>query len=282
MKILVSYKQKYIEKCEELNRVKETYETKIRQLEKDNKKLRLSIINSKTAKNGYNEERLVCEDLNNKKEIRQLFKEIVYDECFQNKGNSKIDILSKNMELTAQVKKYKDKVFQQLDRHWVDDFVKSIPNLYTISKILKNLCEIPISDDGIHVDKSQNRKLLSTENYTTETLENFINVLNNNKRQILEYVFYGKDQNMKPKYLIAVQYVNKIRKKIKFFKIDDIIAFLMKKNFEISKSKSVVSLDKSLSFQRKGGDCGKKSSNQLQFKIIISSLDIDTSFEYNL
>ena len=193
MKILVSYKQKYIKKCEELDRIKEIYETKIKQLEKDNNKLRLSIINSKTAKNGYNEERLVCEDLNNKKEIRQLFKEIVYDECFQNKGNSKIDILSKNMELTAQVKKYKDKVFQQLDRHWVDDFVKSIPNLYTISKILKNLCEIPISDDGIHVDKSQNRKLLSTENYTTETLENFINVLNNNKRQILEYVFYGKD-----------------------------------------------------------------------------------------
>ena len=87
---------------------------------------------------------------------------------------------------------------------------------------------------------------------------------------------------MKPKYLIAVQYVNKIRKKIKFFKMNNIILFLMNKNFEISKSKSVVSLGKSLSFQRKGGDCGKKSSNQLQFKIVISSLDIDTSFEYNL
>ena len=220
--------------------------------------------------------------MNNRKEIRQLFKGIEYDECFQKKGNSKVDILSKNMEITAQVKKYRNKVFQQLDKHWVEDFVNSIPNLNIISNILKNLCEILLSNDNIHVDKTKNRKLLSTENYTTETLEKFINVLNNNKKQILEYVFYGTDQTMKPKYLIAVQYVNKIRKKIKFFKIDDIILFLMNKNFEISKSKSVVSLGKSLSFQRKGGDCGKKSSNQLQFKIIISSLDIDTSFEYNL
>jgi hypothetical protein len=40
----------------------------------------------------------------------------------------------------------------------------------------------------------------------------------------------------------------------------------MEEDFEIRKSKTVFGLGKSLSFQRKGGDKGKKSANQLQCK----------------
>ena len=57
-------------------------------------------------------------------------------------------------------------------------------------------------------------------------------------------------------------------------KIQDIIDYLETLDFKISKRKTVVTLgdDSILSIQRKGGDGGKKGSNQLQVKLIVSKL----------
>ena len=57
-------------------------------------------------------------------------------------------------------------------------------------------------------------------------------------------------------------------------KIQDIIDYLETLDFKISKRKTVVTLgdDSILSMQRKGGDGGKKGSNQLQVKLIVSKL----------
>lgn len=239
---------------------------------------KLSVTNSNTAKNGYAEEEHVCVDFNTNRDMREWFKILIpltYDDCFRSRGSSsKVDISSKNGELTAQVKKYKQGQFQQLDRHWVDDFIKCVPSLEKIQPILKNWCEYKLLENGSHVDKTSPTIKLCTSNYGSETLSEFIKSLNINRRKILEYAFYGTNENCRPMYLIGVEYVKNSRNKMVVFRIQDIITYLDTQNFRIKNSKSVIALgdNDAITLQRKGGDSGAKSSNQLQFKIIISAL----------
>lgn len=250
----------------------------------------LSLINSQTAKNGYKEENLVCSNLNNNKELRDFLYinkmlSKPFDYCSKIKGNHKIDISSQNKILKAQIKKYKESAFQQLDRHKVNDLINYIPELNNIKDMLKKLCEIPLQKNKTHVNKKKGRVLLSTENYSNKELDQFINLLNKYTRKILEYAFYGNENEDKPDYLIGVEYIKGINKrnKLVFFKISDIIDNLEKEKFKIKKSKSVISLgDNYITLQRKGGDGGKKSSNDLAFKIIISKLNNIKHLEYKL
>lgn len=284
--IKISYKKLYKQKCKDLEveekKINELHE-KIKFLEEENKKLNLSISNSNTAKNGYKEEDKICDYLNFDENIRKKVNEFIsgiYDNCIKLKGNSKVDIMSENKIILAQIKKYKKEQFQQLDRHYVNDLIKFIPELNEYEEILKNWCELPLKDDGKYIDK--NRILLSNKNYTEQMLSDFINILNKNKRIILEYAFYGINQLDKPIYLIGIEYIKNVRSKLIIYKISDIINYLLLQKFTITKSKSVIALGNSLTLQRKGGDGGKKSSNQLQFKIIISKLNINEYIEHEL
>jgi hypothetical protein len=237
----------------------------------------LSYINSQTAKNGYKEEELVCKDLNNEHIRKELIAILGndYDECECNsiKGK-KSDILSKNKIIKGQVKKYKKGQFQQFDRHWINNIVKYIPELKDTSQILKDLFEYPLLPNGTHVDKSKPIKKLCNSNYSQEVIENFLDILNNNITKILEYAFLGTDLEFMPEYLFGVEYVNEKRNKIIVFKITNIIKYLEKLKFKVSKNKTCILLGEqgTISLQRKGGDKGKKGSNQLQFKIILSNL----------
>jgi hypothetical protein len=237
----------------------------------------LSYINSQTAKNGYKEEELVCKDLNNEHIRKELIAILGndYDECECNsiKGK-KSDILSKNKIIKGQVKKYKKGQFQQFDRHWINNIVKYIPELKDVSQILKDLFEYPLLPNGTHVDKSKPIKKLCNSNYSQEVIENFLDILNNNITKILEYAFLGTDLEFMPEYLFGVEYVNEKRNKIIVFKITNIIKYLEKLKFKVSKNKTCIILGEqgTISLQRKGGDKGKKGSNQLQFKIILSNL----------
>lgn len=256
-------------------------------LEKMNQ-LKLSETNSKTAKNGYKEEELVCNDLN-KNEIKELLNPLLgnYNEFIRIKGNHKCDIQSNNNDrcINLQVKKYKQGQFQQLDRHWVSDFTEKIPKLNDISQTLKDLVEYPLLENKTHIDKSKLIKKLSNTNYSQETLDNFLESLNNSKKQILEYAFFGINMELKPEYLIGVEYKNKIRTKLIIFKIVEIIDYLEKLSFKISPRKTVILLgdEGTISLQRKGGDSWRKSSNQLQIKIILSNLiDKVSNIQYNI
>lgn len=248
----------------------------VKSKKKENKKKSLSSINSQTAKNGYKEEELVCKDLNIKL-IKEEFRPMLgnnYNKCNRIKGNHKCDIQSDNKILRGQVKKYKKGQFQQLDRHWTSSLIKNIPELNEASQILKNLFEYPLLPNGTHVDKSKNIKNLCNSNYSQEILDNLLDLLNKCKKQILEYAFYGSNLEMKPEYLFGVEYENDKRNKIVVFKIEDVIKYLEKLNFKISPRKTVILLgdNSTISLQRKGGDSGKKSSNQLQIKLILSNL----------
>jgi len=248
----------------------------------------LSYINSQTAKNGYKEEELVCKDLNNEHIRKELIAILGndYDECECNsiKGK-KSDILSKNKIIKGQVKKYKKGQFQQFDRHWINNIVKYIPELKDVSQILKDLFEYPLLPNGTHVDKSKPIKKLCNSNYSQEVIENFLDILNNNITKILEYAFLGTDLEFMPEYLFGVEYVNEKRNKIIVFKITNIIKYLEKLKFKVSKNKTCIILGEqgTISLQRKGGDKGKKGSNQLQFKIILSNLiDKVSNIYFNL
>ena len=256
-------------------KLKEKEKEKEKEIE-DNKVKLLSYTNSQTAKNGYKEEELLCKDLNNLL-IKEAFKPMLgnnYNECNRISGNHKCDIQSDNKILRGQVKKYKKGQFQQLDRRWISSIIENIPELNEVSQILKDLCEYPLLPNGTHVDKSKNIKKLCNPNYSQEILDNLLNYFNKNKKKILELAFYGSNSEIKPEYLFGVEYENGKRNKIVLFKIEDVIKYLEKLNFKISPKKTVILLgdNGTISLQRKGGDSGRKCSNQLQFKIILSNL----------
>jgi len=263
-------------KCKEIDKLKTLLRTKENELISAKKQI-LSHVNSNTAKDGYREEEDICNDLNKNTILRANFEPILgtdYDECYKMVGNHKCDIQSNNKNLKAQVKKYKIGQFQQLDRHWVDDLIKNIPGLESERTILKDLCEYPLLPNGTSIDKTKPIKKLCSTNYSQEQLDKFLLLLNENKRQILDYAFIGTNHEMQPDYLFGVEYLDNKRTKIVLCKITDIIEYLETLHFTITKGKTVVVLgdDNILSMQRKGGDGGKKSSNQLQFKLTISKL----------
>jgi hypothetical protein len=286
----INYKTLYINEKKEKQNLETILAEKIKEIEELNKKLEyknthidetkqkiLSYTNSITAKNGYKEEELICNDLNKNNNLHKIVFEFIgneYDNCSRISGNHKCDIKSNNKTIIAQVKKYKTNQFQQLDRHWIDDFIKYIPELEKVSFILKEVCEYPLLPNGTHVDKSKSLKKLCLTNYSQFILDNLISNLNENKKKILNYAFYGINKEMQPEYLFGVEYINDKRTKIIVFKIKDIITYLENLEFKITKGKTVIVLgdDNIISLQRKGGDGGKKSSNQLQIKIILSKL----------
>lgn len=273
-------------KNNELAELKLLLKLKEKEIE-DNKVKLLSYTNSQTAKNGYKEEELVCKDLNIKL-IKEAFRPMLgnnYNQCNRITGNHKCDIQSDNKILRGQVKKYKKGQFQQIDRHWISCLIKNIPKLNEVSQILKDLFEYPLLPNRTHVDKSKNIKKLCTSNYSQEILDNLLDVLNKCKKQILEYAFYGLSLEIQPEYLFGVEYENTKRNKIVVFKIKDVITNLEKLNFKISPRKTAILLgdNSTISLQRKGGDSGKKSSNQLQIKLILSNLiDKVPMLEYKL
>ncbi len=274
------------EKNNELDKLKLLLKEKEKEIE-DNKVKLLSYTNSQTAKNGYKEEELVCKDINNKL-IKEAFTPMLgdnYNECNRITGNHKCDIQSDNKILKGQVKKYKKGQFQQLDRHWISRLINNIPELNEVSQILKDLFEYPLLPNGTYVDKSKHIKKLCTSNYSQKILDNLLDLLNKFKRQILEYAFYGLSLEIQPEYLFGVEYENTKRNKILVFKIEDVIKYLEKLNFKISPRKTAILLgdNSTISLQRKGGDAGKKSSNQLQIKLILSNLiDKVPMLEYKL
>lgn len=239
-----------------------------------------SSINSNTAKGGYKEEQLVCDDLNTNTSLRNTFSQILGDEyntCSKIPGKTKIDIQSKDKKLSAQVKKYKKNQIQQLDRHWCKYWLDKIPELSDIYSLLKTLCEIPLKPNGTHVKDNfpiADRKLCK-DNHSQEKLDQLIEVLNIHKKTILNYAFFGTpDRSLSPKYLIGVEYVDNIRNKIVLFKMTDILNYLETLDFNIKKSQTVIQLgdDNCISLQRKGGESGGKSGNNLAIKIIVSKL----------
>ena len=217
---------------------------------------------SSIAKNGYYEEIFVVNELNNNIELRKRF-EIFCNGNFnclfyKEKGNTKIDI---NGPVSIQNKKYKLNQFQQIDRHWYNNLLNFIPSLQCYKYIFQNLCE-----------NSYEKRKINEINYTEQTINMFLKCMNENILDILNFALYGIDES-KPEFLTCVEYKNNSRHSLTIMKYSHIIEFLSKQKFHINNSKTVISLGNNyISLQKKGGDKGALTANQLAFKIKISSI----------
>tara|TARA_B110000305_G_scaffold170619_1_gene188580 strand:- start:110 stop:772 length:663 start_codon:yes stop_codon:yes gene_type:complete len=193
-------------------------------------------INASTAKRGYNEEQWVASYIGNGFRINEDRK-------------SKVDLT--NNEISMQVKKSKAGQFQQISRGTIDNLITTIPELECISGLLKERCE--------------EKKLFNPD---------ILEPLNMSKRVIIEHALLG--HGMKPDILCITEWDKRDAKRTKmmFVSMDDVVDSLMRYEFAIRKSRTVVELGPSFTIQRKGGDGGRKSANDIQFKIVPSLLDV--------
>ena len=147
---------------------------------------KINIIKSNTAKNGYNEEIFLVNILNTDIKLLTQFEKFINKKIINNavliKGNKKSDINISNIFI--QHKKTKMYQFGQIDRHYIDDLIMKIPKIYTCKNILQNLCN--------KINKINNL------NYSEIEINNIINTIEENKRDILNYAFNGYEEKYKP------------------------------------------------------------------------------------
>ena len=230
--------------------------------------------------NGKNEETLFCEDFNNNnKSIKTLIEKFTNLELGNLKkydGYTKTDLYTEinnsNDTLNIQIKRYSNsnnKYGGQVGKILWDTLCVNIPDLNDISKYMKPFFDLPLIDNI--VDKSKQIKLTK---YNNIIKNNIIEILNKNKKQILDVVFYGINTTSKPQFFCYIEYINKIRNKIKFISINNLIKYLMTFNFSIDKSGTFISLGNSFLFTRKGGDKGRITSNYVQFRMKFSKINL--------
>ena len=186
-------------------------------------------------------------------------------------GTSKTDVTNGGWNL--QVKKHAGNRFGQVDRRWTQQLIDEVPGLAgPTGEMLRKLCEIPLLPCGQLVDPSQNRVLLSTDNYTPEQLTQLTQTLEHNKQAIVEAVLLGVDLATQPHHLCGIEY-KETGAQVTIYRMNDVVQHLMTFNFAITPRRSVIKLGP-LSVQRKGGDNKQKSGNNIQFKLVFSSLEI--------
>lgn len=236
------------------------------------------------AKNGFREEDYIVNVLNKDNKLQKLLEELtgktITNNAYRIKGNKKSDIMISNMNI--QHKKTKNKQFGHIDRHYVDNLIDKIPELKDCEYMLKNLCEKPLDSITKLCDKKYNIKKINNINYTDNEITNLINLIEKNKLHIINYAFCGYEKNFIPELFSISLFSKNIREKIILWKMNDVIEYLMNSKVIIKNSHTVIQISNSLTFQRKGGDGGKKEANNFQFKFIPSNLPLDKALVYNL
>lgn len=239
---------------------------------------------SNTAINGFMEEDYLIDKLNKDVNLQKLLAEFTGKKIINNaskiKGNKKSDIIISN--ICIQHKKTKYKQFGQIDRHYVDNLIDKIPELDKCKYMLKNLCELPLNQTTQLCDKKYNIKKINNNNYTENEIKNLIDLIKQNKKNIINYAFRGYEEKFIPELFSISLFTNNIREKIIFWKMNDVIDYILESDVKIKKSETVIELGNGFTFQRKGGDSGKKGGNNFQFKFIPSNLPLNKALVYKL
>lgn len=169
---------------------------------------------------------------------------------------------TKETRLGLQNKKQGKKSFGQVHRQSVDRFVEQAGLDDAIKEGLTHLCK----------QKSlKNRKL---GNY--KKLDEFLTSLEAHKEKILRAIFLGLNNDYEPDLICWSMPMPCGKKRLSFFRMDHIIAHCMKQEFKVRKSQTVIELGPALTLQKKGGDRGKSSANDVQFKIALSKLQVES------
>lgn len=220
---------------------------------------------STTAKNGYKEEEFMVSYINKNEYsvIRKLGCPSM-KACVK-PGNTKTDII---WTYNIQHKKTKDGQFGQVCRHWLDYMHTKVPMSQSVLTYLRGMCELPLDKKNNKMcDRSSPVVKLKRENYTERQLNSIILYFEKNKKRLLEMIFLGYDDD-KPKILSCTVFKKKKRHKLMMWEMNVLIEYFCTQICKIRKSGTVIEIGSCLTFQRKGGDNGKKQANQFQFKLI--------------
>lgn len=234
----------------------------------------------RAAKRGNKEEDNIVNMLNTdtafKNKVGSIVSELSFNECIKIGGDqTKADITSKDGVVKIQVKETQnDETFQHLDRHYLNILLENIPGLEPLRNILEKLFEKPLKPEQYtHVNTAHKVKKLDTSNYTDNELSDTLNILNRHKSDILNYACYGTTSNNIPNILITVFNKKSGEKEIRIYKYSDVLTYLNTLDFEIAPKKTSFRLGNGvIQMMRKGGEKGKKGSNQVQFKITPSKI----------
>lgn len=245
----------------------------------------------KNSLNGMREEEIICKDFNNNKStVKRLienFSKVKLGSLSKYPGRTKTDVYAEVINtmndrkerntLNLQIKMYTP---PKKNRHsggqvgkirWAK-LCTLIPNLSQINEYMSPFFEVPLVNKKC--DKSQQIKL----NVYDNNIRKFItSILNKNKKEILELILLGSEENARPNLFCGVEYVDKRRNKMTIFSTDELIKHLMNRNFSINEYGNRITLGDSFFIQRKGGDRGRSGANFVQFRMVFYKLDIPSS-----
>jgi len=221
---------------------------------------------SKTAKDGFKNEQVIASLLGSVSPEAQQLKAAIgitgetLTELVHGK-KSDIWIVSDLLSFGIQTKKA-DANFNHVARYKVDKYGEVLGMPDDVVETLKMFC------GDIKVDPDKKR--LFMKDISKERVDNVLEYLSNNKRKLLEFVFYGEDPDTAPKYYI-VTYQDKYH----VFNTSDVVDYYMQSEPEVSPRSSLKI--GGLTIQRKGG---QGSPNDLQIKI--KPLDLIRNTDYCL
>ncbi len=214
---------------------------------------------SKTAKNGFRNERIVAEMLqsgsSDAKEMLSFMgisgsvtAEVVHGE--------KSDIVVKNgsqANVGVQVKKVSNpKGFNQIDKRWVDKYAEmwSIP-----AQVVQTL---KLFTGEV---KTEGKKRLTLKEVTDIQRESLVRWFDIFFRDVVRTLIAGNGENP-PKFYAVTDHNNKTH----LFDIKDVIAFYTgDRKVEVT-NRGSLRIGR-IKMQRKGGDNGRPTANMLQFKL---------------
>lgn len=150
---------------------------------------------------------------------------------------------------------------------------EKVPMCENVLKCLKDMCELPLDKKNSKLcDKSYRVVKLQLSNYTELQLNKITTYFENNKIKILEMVFLG--YSCIPKIFSCTVFKKNKRHRLMMWKMDLLIEYFSTQKCNIRKSGTVIEIGSCLTFQRKGGDNGKKQANQFQFKLVPTRIQI--------
>lgn len=257
-----------------------------------------SVANSTGAKDGLRAEEHLVQKLNHMDEpTRMQFLQSlgVADKgsnpfvfCTNQNRSSKVDLYSPIMNgFNVQVKSHKyggKPPEHQCHRGSVDKLLIHHPLLKCYEKLIRELIEKPLEADGKTVQHGTSCKKLTTQDYDSNTIDEFLSCVNDIKHSLVKVALLGTDNDQSPDFLVVV---DRERLRVKWYHMSNVIQYICQFSFDIGPRKTRLCMRDHnnitvFAMQRKGGDGGKKSSNDIQFKINVRALTSLDTFEHSL
>ncbi|MCX7877578.1 MAG: type II restriction endonuclease [Ignavibacteria bacterium] len=244
------------------------------------------ILGSETAKKGFKNEEEIVQKFNNWKkdnEAKKWLKIMQYDlseiesviaiKIYGYKTDVQLQVivkLRKAVDLqNIQVKLVSNlRGFNQIDKHWVDYYVRLWNIPFSLAEILKRYTG---EKKPTQKTKDERRTLANEFNIKEQTM--VLEWIKQNQSLIVSDILKGRGQ-FAAEWMLVAQKVNKNARWVlksmnyclNFFGNGD-VSITQRGNFKIGR----------ITMQRKGGDAGRKTANMLQFKINPAELFSESS-----